>query len=54
MRDTLYLGRVYESYTVDGRVEWRWLHAYWIRGHRRFALTERDAREAVDRALRGE
>lgn len=49
----VYFGIVFESFTrTDGVVERRLLHMYrGIDGERRFALTEAEARTAVDSAL---
>lgn len=45
---TKYLGPVWEMLEkADGTKELTKLHAFWIRGERRFALTEQAARDAV-------
>lgn len=51
---TKYLGTCWERMQMaDGTFAVMRLHLYWIRGERRFALTEEDARAAVADALAG-
>ncbi len=46
-KDTKYLGTCWEDFQfADGSIRLTKLHVYWIRGDRRFALTEQAAREA--------